>query len=955
MNLVTNLDLAFFYYGLAYVLMAAVCVSLRRDGRHNLPWEYLGLFGGLLGSVAWMNLIAISFGDSTPQLYLRLTLMASAFVCLVEFGRAGLHTPRRIAGRWIHIPLIILAASGALADVRILKITPRYALALPGAILAAVTLYRAARQAVGGKRLLQSTAAAMLLVALTSGLIGSPAALFPATVINQEAFLRLTGIPLPVVRSGVAILIAILLALYSAATGRSEGELLHRVKTAPFGTWLVPSLLVVLVLGWVATDVTGNRIEAILINDVREEARCVAVVVDPEDVSAIPPSVAGESSSAASRIRREVSRLREANHDIIALRIQHGNPDRTDSAADADVLASDVFGPQEYGEEVVGWSSAGGRSVGDGVEYFDKEGSEMVRVTVPLEAGIGSGRSGLTLVIDLDARGWSYLVYRARLGPLGTMLLLSLALIALALARERSRKDSSQMAESERRYRSLVEGSPDCVQLFDHQGRVLSTNQNGLAILGWDDAALRGRRYQDVWPEEARSAVEGAVERVVSGERAELEGDYARSDGRTICLSVVLNPILDAQGSVRYFVGISTDISERRRTEREKEKLEQQLRQAQRMESIGQLAGGVAHDFNNVLTAMMGYAELALARYDQKDYVREKLRGIIEAGERAGRLTRQLLAFSRKQVLEMSILNLNETVASMETMLRRLIGEDIRVQTFLPDGLPSVRADVAQLEQILMNLAVNARDAMPEGGMLTIETKKVHLDEAYARAHAGVTPGDHVMLAVSDTGCGMDPTTVSHVFEPFFTTKERGEGIGLGLATVYGIVRQHSGTIGVYSEPGIGSTFKIYLPADLGSPRPDAQMPPQTQSAASGTETVLVVEDDESVRILVAETLENYGYTVIKAADAIEAIRIAHSFPREIHLMVTDVIMPRMNGKELHQRMSVIRPLTKVIYISGYTDNVIAHHGILEAGINFLQKPISVQPLIQKVRDVLDE
>lgn len=954
MSLVNNLDLAFFYYGLAYVLMAAVCLSLRRDDRKSLPWAFLGLFGVLLGSVAWLNLIAISFGDSAAGLYLRIVMMASAFVCLVEFGRAGIAASARFAGRWIHIPLILLALSGALGDEQSIKLSPRYALALPGGILAAVALFRASRHGGGRSRLLQAASGAMLLVALTSGLIGSSASFFPASVLNQDAFLGLTGVPLPVVRSGLAVLIVVLLALYYRRARRRAGVPGGVTRTAPFGPWLIPSLLAVLAVGWIATVTTGNRIGGVLINASRTEARYAAAALDPDDVAAIWAAAKDESLPASDRIRAEISRLCTANTNIMGIMILPTRGGRIGPVGDQDALSRAIYHLRGYGEELVGRSVSGGRPVGEGIEYFDTGEKAWVRVRVPLTTGGASARSGADLAVDIDARTWEQTIYKARTGPLGTMLLLTLALIALDLARERSRQVSHQIAESERRYRSLVEGSPNCIQLLSQDGRILSINRNGVETLGWNEAQVLGKRLSEIWPERERVRMEPALDSAASGKQAELEATFVRRDGREIRLAVVLNPIFDTQGAVRCFVGIFTDISERKRAELENEKLEEQLRQSKKMESIGRLAGGVAHDFNNVLTAMIGYAELAFAHYQKQDYVREKLQGIIEAGERAVRLTRQLLAFSRKQVLEMSVLNLNDTVTRMENMLCRLIGEDVRIQAVLEEGLHGVRADVAQLEQVLMNLSVNARDAMPKGGVLTIETKNVILDEEFARTHAGIVPGPHVMLSVSDTGSGMDSETISHVFEPFFTTKERGAGIGLGLATVYGIVKQHGGSIWVYSEPGVGSTFKIYFPAAEGERVEVVETPTVKSSGDRGNETVLVVEDEDTVRRIVAETLEGHGYITLSAADATEALSIAQSHAGDIQLMVTDVIMPKMNGKELRERMAVIRPQTKVLFVSGYTDEVIVHHGLLDPGVNFLQKPICAQTLLHKVRAVLD-
>ena len=385
----------------------------------------------------------------------------------------------------------------------------------------------------------------------------------------------------------------------------------------------------------------------------------------------------------------------------------------------------------------------------------------------------------------------------------------------------------------------------------------------------------------------------------------------------------------------------------------ERTRLETQLIQAQKMEAIGQLAGGVAHDFNNLLTAILGFADIALKRVGSKDPLTDDLGQIRNAGQRASELTRQLLAFSRKQIIAPRVVDLNTVVHGMEKLLRRVIGEDIDLITVLNPHLGRVKADVGQLEQVIMNLAVNARDAMPQGGKITIKSADADLDEAYARSHVAVKPGPYVMLAVSDTGCGMDKATLARLFEPFFTTKDKGKGTGLGLSTVYGIVKQSNGNIWVYSEPGQGSTFKIYLPRveePLAAPRPGDVR----KSAAGGSEVILVVEDDEMVRNLARVVLRQVGYAVLEAGNGDEALRLCEKHPGRIHLLLTDVIMPQMGGRELARRLKQLRPDLRIVFFSGYTSNAIVHHGILESGLAFLQKPFTLDALTQKVRAVLD-
>ncbi len=417
------------------------------------------------------------------------------------------------------------------------------------------------------------------------------------------------------------------------------------------------------------------------------------------------------------------------------------------------------------------------------------------------------------------------------------------------------------------------------------------------------------------------------------------------SDGGVRTIRSMRETLTNETGKIVRIVGTEQDITETL-------ELEDQLRQAQRMESVGRLAGGVAHDFNNLLTAIKGYAELALRKISEGHPLYHYLMEINKAGERATGLTRQLLAFSRKQMLQPKVLNLNEVITGMAKMLRSLIGEDIELQSVQDGRLGLVAADPGQIEQVLMNLAVNARDAMPYGGTLRIETQNVLMDEEIAGQFLSVRSGPHVLVTVSDTGTGMDAETQARIFEPFFTTKEVGKGTGLGLSTVYGIVKQSNGYISVESWPGRGTTFRIYLPR-VDEPTKETEsafvVAPQT-----GTEVVLLVEDEEMVRNLTRTMLEEHGYKVIEAADGQHALALAEAYAGHIDLMMTDVVMPGMSGKALAERMAETRPGMKVLYTSGYTDEAIVHHGVLDEGTAFIAKPFSFEALAHKVREVLD-
>jgi PAS domain S-box-containing protein len=419
-----------------------------------------------------------------------------------------------------------------------------------------------------------------------------------------------------------------------------------------------------------------------------------------------------------------------------------------------------------------------------------------------------------------------------------------------------------------------------------------------------------------------------------------------RKDGAPFWNALSVAPVFDNGGALSHFVGLQTDVTSLKN-------LEQQLRQAQKMEAFGQLAGGVAHDFNNLLTVILGYSELMLASLPVGDPSREPIQEICNAGERAALLTRQLLAFSRKQVVEPQVLDLNSVVAGMEKMLKRLIGEDVELTAVPAPGLATVKADPGQVEQVLLNLAVNARDAMPQGGKITIETANVDLDEGYGQSHAEVVPGRYVLLAVSDTGCGMTEQVKAHIFEPFFTTKEVGKGTGLGLATVFGIVKQSGGHVRVYSEAGHGTTIKVYLPS-VAEAVPAVQSIVEPEPARSAGQTILLVEDEKAVRAMTALALRSKGYTLLEAANGEEAVLLGEQHTGPIHLLMSDVVMPRMGGRQLAERLTSQHPEMRVLFVSGYTDDAVVRHGVLRAEVAFLQKPFTMDALHRKVQKILD-
>jgi len=516
------------------------------------------------------------------------------------------------------------------------------------------------------------------------------------------------------------------------------------------------------------------------------------------------------------------------------------------------------------------------------------------------------------------------------------------------------RRVEQDLREAEAKYRTLVEQLPaiSYIVAYGDTSQTIYISPQIESLLGFSQAEWLAD--PDLWQQqlhvEDKARVQAEVERVSrAGEPLNIEYRMWSRAGQMRWFRNQTVPVRDETGQLRYIHGIMFDITEHKR-------LEEQFLQVQKMEAVGRLAGGVAHDFNNMLVVITGYSELLLQREPaDKEQRRHYVSEIHRAGERAAGLTRQLLAFSRKQILQLEVLNLNEVVINMEKMLRRLIGEDIELLTKPAAELGQVKADPGQLEQVLMNLAINARDAMPNGGTLIIETANVELDELYARQYIEVSPGPYVMLAVSDTGIGMSKETLPHLFEPFFTTKEKGKGTGLGLATVYGIIKQSGGHIAVYSEPGYGTIFRVYLPRLKDAIEPVKELLPLDPETLAASETILVVEDEAVVRQLISSVLSELGYTVLEAVNGSEALQLCQQHPAPIHLLLTDMVMPGgLNGRELAKQLQQEYPALKVLYMSGYTDNAIASQGVLETEIAFLQKPFTAIALQRKVREVLN-
>jgi PAS domain S-box-containing protein len=520
-----------------------------------------------------------------------------------------------------------------------------------------------------------------------------------------------------------------------------------------------------------------------------------------------------------------------------------------------------------------------------------------------------------------------------------------------------SQEKEEALRASEKTLRQIIDLVPHMIFAKNKYGRILLANQMFASTYGLHVETIANRHHADIHP----CAEE--VDRFLQDDRTVFDSgnpSFIARETFTDCenqiriLQTTRIPFIIPNLDEPAILGISIDISKQEEAENERIKLEDKLRHSQKLEAIGHLAGGVAHDFNNLLTGIIGYSNLVLRNLKPDDLHYRNIREIQKAGEQAAELTHQLLAFSRKQILEPKILCLSDLIAGMESMLRRLIGEDVDINANLDPSRDYIKADPAQITQIIINLAVNARDAMPNGGSLTIETTSAVIGEAYAHQHVDNQPGPYVLLTVSDNGCGMDKTTLNHIFEPFFTTKEPGKGTGLGLSTVYGIVKQSGGNIHVYSKPGNGTTFRIYFPQVDGK---TASAHPKSQQTESlqGHETILLVEDDDIVCQMSANALQEYGYTVLKALDAFEAYTIFEQSNKPIQLLLTDVVLPKESGRMVAEKLTALNPALKVLFMSGYTNEAIVYHGILEEGIAFLHKPFTAETLARKVREVLTQ
>jgi two-component system cell cycle sensor histidine kinase/response regulator CckA len=572
--------------------------------------------------------------------------------------------------------------------------------------------------------------------------------------------------------------------------------------------------------------------------------------------------------------------------------------------------------------------------------------ASAVAVTLLLTAGMTS----FTYIFKQPDPQFAYTVRDSIRGLVGLVFLFDVYIIYQQLQIHRIRR---RLSENEEVFRVIAENAEDLITVLDRDGMRLYSSPGYTRIFGYSSEELQGTSCLDqVHPDDCASVIAARLETYEKGAGPRVEYRFLTKDGQWRFLESNGSPVRNHRGEIERLVVVSRDITERKRADELLRQREEQLRQSQKMEAVGRLSGGIAHDFNNLLAVIIGYTESMEQRLAPADPLRKNAEEIRKAGERAAALTRQLLAFSRQQVLQPKVLDLNAVVTDMGKMLRRLIGVNIELSTSLAPQLGKVKADQSQLEQVIVNLVVNARDAMPQGGKLLVETSNIDVDEHLARSLPFLHPGPHILLAVADTGIGMDEQTQRHIFEPFFTTKDLGKGTGLGLATVYGVVKQSGGIVGVDSQEGRGSTFKIFLPQAAES---TVARTSHANSATStkGAGTILLVEDEEALLKLIAEALSESGYSVLTARDGIQALEIARSSAEPIHLLLTDVSMPKLGGPALAEYIVHMRPEIRVLFMTGHADHETVSNGSLGNGSGFLQKPFNQRALIHEVRRTL--
>jgi len=951
--MIQQLDYIFFFYGLAFIVLAFVTLALNRIDKDRLPWRWLILFCLLHGINEWMEMLAIGLGDHFAFSLFRLFILAASFVCLLEFSRTGLEFLKIInISPLVIVMLLLISSLGLLDGLQGLCVTIRHALGLTGAIAAALTLWLFRRQHNPHSKALAVAVVAFSLYAVFTGLIVPATAQHPSSWISQEGFLHVVGLPVQLFRGILAFVIT--LTFWNFYLDLRKQVLVSYVhKEMKLGMIIAGVLIFTVAVGSICTYYFGQKKADHLKKSLLLRVQLAAVSLEPAILKKLKWNDVDLQSPDYRYLKSKMIQFRKATPDSRFVCLMGYHNQRTYILVDSEPPESlDYSPPGQYYAEA-------------SADYIHLLGSVRQDIIGPLHDRWGSWITGVApvvrfndriihLVFDFDAADWVRDVKQTRLIPIMLTLMISMMLLTFFLMYQHSIDTREALAASEITLRRVFDHVYDAIIVHDEKGCIIDANDRMLSLYG-----VSRQEIGTLSVVEDLSAADNAVDVMPETWRKVLDGEnylcewIARRphDGSEFPVEVHLCRMdLSAKPVI---VATVRDLTLHKNAEEERNILHEQFLQAQKMESVGRLAGGVAHDFNNMLAAILGYAELTL-EYMTPDGAphRECLLEIQKAGERAKALTRQLLAFGRKQVLEFKVVNLNQVIEGFEKLMKQLIGEDIDVRTNLSVTLPSIMADVSQLEQILLNLAVNARDAMPHGGKLAISTQHIDLAREHTKVHPDVKAGKYVLLTFSDTGSGMEDETRSRVFEPFFTTKDMGKGTGLGLSTVYGIVMQHGGHIEVASTVGQGTTFRIFFPITHSLEESSPAVNPIHTDMPRRSLHVLVVEDDPAIRLLTCRFLDRLGHRVLEALDVKDAIRICAEHGSTLDVLLTDVVMPELTGRQLYEHVREFSPGMCVIYMSGYPEQVIAHHGVLSKGAFFLQKPFSSYDLSLILQEV---
>jgi len=949
-----QLDYIFFLYGLSFILLAVVTFSLHRIDKDRLPWYWLVFFGLAHGLNEWLDMLALSLGDDPLFSASRLFVLAVSFLCLLEFFRCGLDKLRGIKlPPYTTFFLAVISLWGLFYGLDGLFISFRYTLGFIGTMSSAyiIGLYR--RKYYPHNVPLSCAVFSLALYGIFTGLIVPKADFYPPVLLNQDTLLHVTmGLPVQIFRGALAVIFSVSIWMFYLGC-RKESSQFYLSREKYYGKLIAGLLIFTMVTGWMFTDYIGRQKEGALKESLLHRVQVAAAALDPPIVQRLKWNDTDLTSPDYRYLKEKLIRFQKAAPDSRFVCLMGYRAHRTYVLADSESPESpDYSPPGQYYEE----ASEG---------YIRLLGSGKQGIIGPLDDRWGSWITGacpltkfgdriIYLVFDFDAFFWRQEVRQSRLIPIVITVMISLLILVFFVMYQHSMDIREALAVSEKTLRHVFDHVHDAIIVHDGDGHLIDANDRTLNLYGLSrDEIGRLSNVHDLFsPVDLSVSYRATWEQVLKGENLLLEWHAHRPhDSVEFPVEIYLCRMDLPEKPV--IVATIRDMTEYKHAEKQRRILQEEFLQAQKMESIGRLAGSVAHDFNNLLAVILGYAEMTLEFMTHPgDPHREPLLEIQKAGERAKSLIRQLLAFSSNQVLDFEAVHLNQVIQDFEKMLQRLIGEDIRINTNLSPDLPLLEGDISQLEQILLNLAVNARDAMPHGGTLTFTTEEVMHSENFEKIQPDVKPGEYVRLSVADTGEGMSEEIRTRIFEPFFTTKDKGKGTGLGLSTVYGIVAQHGGHIDVTSAIGKGTTFQIYFPASVAEEKRASVPPIHEEETHRRPLTVLVVEDDPAIRRLSCRFLDELGHHVLEARDVRDAIRICTEHRTAIDVMLTDVIMPEMTGHELFERISEFSPSMRVIYMSGYPDQITAHKGFPAGGAFFLQKPFSLHQLSRILQDL---